>query len=430
MRYTPAAILLCMLAQSGSTSAVEGGQPRSEVTVLGIDTCDAFGHVVECQTLEVVSEGLPPRELTLRCYRRTDSSGALILTTGGTGTSFYSNYGPQAELTIEYAYSLGLEIYEVKWNGDMGWATDAEGARGYDRAVGAYSTILKWMHDNLIDNPQVLFAHGNSGGSIQIAYGLALYELEDYLDMVILSGGPPVADLVRAIFGELNDPSRWPDGLAGFWLTDYIMGWLDNGDWCVERYVPPEFEDMVYTALDSVSLVSPTAPRDFSHPATKVQFVQTNDSTNADDQANLYYESLTGETNWYFIGEITEHAVPSTPEGAEVIRQLIFEELMVPVSVDQIGDAAMKIEATPNPFHLSTTITFYLSRSATGRLDIFSIDGRRVRALAQGPHPEGEQIYSWDGRDDQGREMPSGFYLARVVFEGAEPQTQRVVLIR
>jgi hypothetical protein len=47
-------------------------------------------------------------------------------------------------------------------------------------------------------------------------------------------------------------------------------------------------------------------------------------------------------------------------------------------------------------------------------LAIFGLDGRRVRDLASGPRPAGAYHADWDGRDDAGRGVAAGLYLARL----------------
>ncbi len=419
-----------LLACSSSPAQPEGGEAESLVTLLETVSCEAFGHDVECLTLSVTSEGLPPRQLTVRRFARTGSQGALILTRGGTGNQWYSGYGPEAESTIETAFTAGLEVYEFKWSGVMGWAEGAEGARGYDRAVGAYSHVLRWLADNVMDNPGgFLIAQGNSGGSVQIAFGLALYGLEEILDVAILSGGPPVADLRRAIFGEASDIALWPDGLYGFEFTDYLMGWSGNGDYCVQRSVPPEMEEEIFAALDSVSLVSPTAPRDHDL-ATTVHFVQTNDITNADDQALLYHDALVAEKHWHYLGGISDHAVPGTPQGAAMIRQLILDALPVTTAARERDLTQSPVRVAPNPFRSETTLSFSLQREARVRLGVFSPEGRLLKRLLRAELPVGPQELVWHGRDDQGRELPSGIYLLKIEIDGHEASAQRITLLR
>ncbi|MGH3055511.1 MAG: FlgD immunoglobulin-like domain containing protein, partial [Gaiellaceae bacterium] len=54
--------------------------------------------------------------------------------------------------------------------------------------------------------------------------------------------------------------------------------------------------------------------------------------------------------------------------------------------------------------------------------------GRRVRTLASGTHPAGEQTLRWDGSDDAGRAVSSGLYFAR--FDGAGRTMVRRVVIQ
>ncbi len=47
-------------------------------------------------------------------------------------------------------------------------------------------------------------------------------------------------------------------------------------------------------------------------------------------------------------------------------------------------------------------------------LRVHNLTGQRVTTLAEGVYPEGVFAVSWDGRDDGGREVASGVYLARL----------------
>lgn len=69
---------------------------------------------------------------------------------------------------------------------------------------------------------------------------------------------------------------------------------------------------------------------------------------------------------------------------------------------------------TPNPFRSTATLSFSLSRSGFAELEIFSVDGRRVRTLAHGERQAGEYRVNWDGFDDFGRSVGAGIYFARL----------------
>jgi flagellar hook assembly protein FlgD len=60
---------------------------------------------------------------------------------------------------------------------------------------------------------------------------------------------------------------------------------------------------------------------------------------------------------------------------------------------------------------------------------LFDASGRMLRRLHDGDLPAGETPFSWDGRDDTGREVPAGVYLVKVTTPAGET-SGRVVLTR
>jgi poly-gamma-glutamate capsule biosynthesis protein CapA/YwtB (metallophosphatase superfamily) len=86
----------------------------------------------------------------------------------------------------------------------------------------------------------------------------------------------------------------------------------------------------------------------------------------------------------------------------------------------------------PNPCNPRTTVQLDLPTTGAVhcRLDLFDVRGRRVARLHDGPLAgPGPHAFSWDGRDDQGRHLPSGVYLARATADGSDANG-KVVLIR
>jgi hypothetical protein len=76
--------------------------------------------------------------------------------------------------------------------------------------------------------------------------------------------------------------------------------------------------------------------------------------------------------------------------------------------------APPRLAAWPNPFNPRVTIVFNLAAPTTGEIALYDLAGRRVRTLAGGELPAGEQRRTWDGRDEHGRLLPSGVYLCRL----------------
>ncbi|HOT95614.1 MAG TPA: FlgD immunoglobulin-like domain containing protein [bacterium] len=83
----------------------------------------------------------------------------------------------------------------------------------------------------------------------------------------------------------------------------------------------------------------------------------------------------------------------------------------------------------PNPFNTSTVLRFYLPSEGEVNLDIYDVQGRRVRSLISGRAGKGEQESVWDGRDEAGRLAASGLYFA-VLFGTDFMISNRMFLIR
>ncbi len=83
----------------------------------------------------------------------------------------------------------------------------------------------------------------------------------------------------------------------------------------------------------------------------------------------------------------------------------------------------------PNPCNPATTIGFVVPQAGPVRLEVLDARGRRVARLVDRILPAGPAQVVWRGRDDAGRDAPSGVYLVRVTG-AAGPARGRVTLVR
>ena len=98
-------------------------------------------------------------------------------------------------------------------------------------------------------------------------------------------------------------------------------------------------------------------------------------------------------------------------------------------AVPETAAAAPRLDNHPNPFNPSTRLRYALAGPGRVRLDVFDQRGARLRTLVDTREAAGEHAVDWDGRDDAGRRLASGVYLARL--ESAEGSAlRRLVLIR
>lgn len=68
----------------------------------------------------------------------------------------------------------------------------------------------------------------------------------------------------------------------------------------------------------------------------------------------------------------------------------------------------------PNPFNPSTHIRFELPKAAAVTLTIYNSLGQEVRRLVDGLKPAGYHTVIWNGKDQNGRAVPSGVYHYRL----------------
>jgi uncharacterized repeat protein (TIGR01451 family) len=85
----------------------------------------------------------------------------------------------------------------------------------------------------------------------------------------------------------------------------------------------------------------------------------------------------------------------------------------------------------PNPFAAETSLRFSLeSPNSQVVIEIFNIEGRRVRTLLDRRMPRGNHVVGWDGRNHGGQAVAAGFYYARLIVDGERKGGKKMTLLR
>lgn len=90
---------------------------------------------------------------------------------------------------------------------------------------------------------------------------------------------------------------------------------------------------------------------------------------------------------------------------------------------------AASFRVGPVPTSGALHLRFTLPRAGETQLSIFDAAGRRRRELVHETMLAGRVQLEWDGRDQNGRELPSGTYFARLVAPGFT-RSERVIVLR
>jgi hypothetical protein len=103
-----------------------------------------------------------------------------------------------------------------------------------------------------------------------------------------------------------------------------------------------------------------------------------------------------------------------------------------PPAPARVPAAAFLAQNTPNPFNPTTRIEYGIPAGATlvdVQLEIYDVQGRRVRTLIRGQEAPGMHASIWDGRDDSGQRMQSGIYFYRLQA-GDQTLTRKMMLVK
>jgi hypothetical protein len=84
---------------------------------------------------------------------------------------------------------------------------------------------------------------------------------------------------------------------------------------------------------------------------------------------------------------------------------------------DPVPDCFRLHQNYPNPFNPSTTITYDIPLPVDVTLEVYNMQGRKVRTLIQQRQNPGTYRITWSGDDDPGNQVGSGMYLFVLKYE-------------
>jgi hypothetical protein len=102
--------------------------------------------------------------------------------------------------------------------------------------------------------------------------------------------------------------------------------------------------------------------------------------------------------------------------GAVINGILYGDTTFLPINSPKIHKSISNefdlLQNYPNPFNSTTIISFVLKERLKVSLDIFDVTGKRVTRILDNQFLNaGEHYLTWDGKDEIGREVSSGFYF-------------------
>lgn len=104
--------------------------------------------------------------------------------------------------------------------------------------------------------------------------------------------------------------------------------------------------------------------------------------------------------------------------------------LPVTANEDAVTVPQTILKTGPNPFYDNTNLTLKLAKAnQKAEIAIYNLKGQLVRNIYNQPVKGSQLSVSWNGRDNQNKEVPAGIYLLRVRAEGFN-QTQKLMKLK
>jgi len=102
---------------------------------------------------------------------------------------------------------------------------------------------------------------------------------------------------------------------------------------------------------------------------------------------------------------------PRNPGSYDVGADEYYQTTSIYQSNPKLKKSLYLFPNFPNPFNLSTNISFYLTYPERIQLTIYSVSGRKVKTLFSGWQSPGVHQLRWDGQDEKGSQVSSGIYF-------------------
>jgi flagellar hook assembly protein FlgD len=112
------------------------------------------------------------------------------------------------------------------------------------------------------------------------------------------------------------------------------------------------------------------------------------------------------------------------------------EQWPATATVTSAGDPSTTVPTTfaisqnyPNPFNPTTMIDYAVREQSFVGIKVYNLLGQEVKDLVSEEMDAGVYSVAWDGRDNFGKEVPSGMYMYKM-NAGSFSQTRKMMLLK
>lgn len=260
--------------------------------------------------------------------------GTVVLFSGSGGTTWWD---PGTGLTPSFRTALqskGFRVIQVRWT--QPWLASSPGEdAGTGHLACRPSTVVRWVHDNryapVVPPTQTgvcgFCVSGNSGGASQAAYGLAFYGLDDIVDALLPTSGPPHASQAQGCL-------RAPEDVTHYYAESELAT-VDSAHGFSGTVGPCAAHDPSFTTRWTEESVD-TGASDLVHPETRVAILLgRQDCTSAPAHAADYFDALVAAgspTVTLSVVDGMAHDIQASQSGLLALRRLVLGLSATPAS--------------------------------------------------------------------------------------------------
>jgi len=202
----------------------------------GDSTCPAG---FTCRGLKVTCPGTPQVATFYATRLTVNPVGTVIFFTGGAGTTYWSSANEFLPSFVNDLIALRYNVLQVRWKSE--WEASARGLNsGIAKLACRPATMISYLHKTFQPATSRLIITGNSGGASQVSYPLAYYGLDQIVDVMIPTGGPPHSALQKSCMQNAGEDGYWFDAGRRSRIDNAFGFFSANGPCYLRdgRYIP------------------------------------------------------------------------------------------------------------------------------------------------------------------------------------------------
>jgi len=155
-------------------------------------------------------------------------------------------------------------------------------------------------------------------------------------------------------------------------------------------------------------------------------------------EAEIDFCEMMGDDYYYYYDSLDCFGMFEEDFGMTDIQDVTLDfwmELSFAGPLSIAGEIALQSDqfklhqAYPNPFNPTTTLQYEMGSAGPVSINVFDVNGRKIRSLYNGIQIPGQHEIRWDAKDDRGRSMSSGVYLFKVSANG-KTHTAKTLLLK